>query len=146
MHVIDFLQASPLAFYIVVFVFGLLVGSFINVVIYRLPIMMERLWRQECSMLLEIETGANGDTDSKFDLITPRSRCPDCGHKISAWENIPVISYLILRGKCLECKKPIPLRYPMIELLCAITGLVVAVHFLCPVPVGNSINLGTDYS
>lgn len=112
-------------------IFGLLAGSFINVVIYRLPIIMERTWRKECRALLNIENKEFSDKDSKFDLITPRSRCPSCGHKISAWENIPIISFLLLRGKCFECKMPISFRYPLIELLSAATACVIAIHFGC---------------
>lgn len=129
MYLTTFLQATPLVFYFVVIIFGLLVGSFINVVIYRLPKMMEKTWRQECRLLLDIDDKDNTVEEGKFDLVTPRSRCPFCAHKIAAWENIPLVSYLILRGKCSECKKTIPVRYPLVELLSAIMSCFIAFHF-----------------
>ncbi|PSV19495.1 prepilin peptidase [Photobacterium leiognathi subsp. mandapamensis] len=105
-------------------IFGLLVGSFLNVVIYRLPIMMERQWRKECQECFP-EINAEKD-DSVFNLSVPRSRCPHCNHAISALENIPVISWLVLGGKCKECKAPISKRYPAIELLTAAMSLTVS--------------------
>ncbi len=105
-------------------IFGLLVGSFLNVVIYRLPIMMERQWRKECQECFP-EINAEQD-DSVFNLSVPRSRCPHCNHAISALENIPVISWLVLGGKCKECKAPISKRYPAIELLTAAMSLTVS--------------------
>ncbi|WP_318523055.1 prepilin peptidase [Photobacterium leiognathi] len=105
-------------------IFGLLVGSFLNVVIYRLPIMMERQWRKECQECFP-EINAEQD-DSVFNLSVPRSRCPHCSHAISALENIPVISWLALGGKCKECKAPISKRYPAIELLTAAMSLTVS--------------------
>ncbi len=107
-------------------IFGLLVGSFLNVVIYRLPIMMERQWRQEYQDCFpELET-PQADDNAPFNLSVPRSRCPHCNHAISALENIPLISWLALKGKCKECKAPISKRYPAIELLTAIMSLTVA--------------------
>ncbi|WP_305460311.1 prepilin peptidase [Photobacterium leiognathi] len=105
-------------------IFGLLVGSFLNVVIYRLPIMMERQWRKECQECFP-EIDAEQD-DSVFNLSVPRSHCPHCNHAISALENIPVISWLVLGGKCKECKAPISKRYPAIELLTAAMSLTVS--------------------
>ncbi|GAA05003.1 prepilin peptidase [Photobacterium leiognathi] len=105
-------------------IFGLLVGSFLNVVIYRLPIMMERQWHKECQECFP-EINAEQD-DSVFNLSVPRSRCPHCNHAISALENIPVISWLALGGKCKECKTPISKRYPAIELLTAAMSLTVS--------------------
>jgi len=99
-------------------ILGLLVGSFLNVVIYRLPIMMERDWRKQCQ---ELTGGAGEADDEPFNLFTPRSRCPDCGTQITAWQNIPVLSWLMLRRKCAACSAPISARYPIIE---AITGLL----------------------
>ncbi len=101
-------------------VFGLLVGSFLNVVIYRLPIMLERSWKRDCCELLEQTIPDQAET---FNLILPNSTCPHCGHKIRAWENIPVISYLFLKGSCSNCKQKISVRYPIIEL---VTGLLSA--------------------
>ncbi|PSU83455.1 prepilin peptidase [Photobacterium phosphoreum] len=107
--------------------FGLLIGSFLNVVIYRLPIMMERQWRQEChDFFPELDHPQPNDTDTPFNLSVPRSRCPHCNHAISALENIPVISWLVLKGKCRACQAPISKRYPAIELLTAIISLTVA--------------------
>jgi len=93
-------------------IFGLLIGSFLNVVIYRLPRMLEAQWKAECADL----EGKELPPAEKFNLSVPRSRCQQCGHQISWYENIPVISYLFLRGKCSACKTPISLRYPLVEL------------------------------
>ncbi len=93
--------------------FGLLIGSFLNVVIYRLPKMLERQWAAECA---EMSGTVPTDAPEPFNLMLPRSRCPHCGHAIHWYENIPVISYVALRGRCNACKSPISLRYPMVEL------------------------------
>jgi leader peptidase (prepilin peptidase) / N-methyltransferase len=100
-------------------VLGLLVGSFLNVVIHRLPIMMERDWLGQCAEL----RGEEAPVFEPFSLARPRSRCPHCGHPISALENIPVLSYLVLRGRCKSCKAAISPRYPLVE---AFTGLCFA--------------------
>jgi leader peptidase (prepilin peptidase) / N-methyltransferase len=121
-----FFQQSPLAFSIYIFVIGLLVGSFLNVVIYRLPKMMQREWRSDCLEFLEQPAE---ETPEKFNLILPRSRCGNCGHKITAWENIPIISYLFLRGKCSSCKAHISIQYPLVELFTGIVSLWIALHF-----------------
>ncbi len=102
--------------------FGLLVGSFLNVVIYRIPAMMQR----ESDNYVAVESGKEPPHTERFNLMVPRSRCGHCGHQITAMENIPVISWLALRGKCSACKAPIPARYPAIELFTAIvSGLLV---------------------
>src|SRR3954471_7334454 len=93
-------------------VFGLLVGSFLNVVIYRFPKMLERQWAAEAADL----TGATAPESEEITLMKPRSRCRKCGHQIRWFENIPVLSYLALRGKCSSCSKPIGIRYPLVEL------------------------------
>jgi leader peptidase (prepilin peptidase)/N-methyltransferase len=93
-------------------VFGLLLGSFLNVVIYRLPKMMERQWALECSEI----SGSAMPVQAPFNLMVPRSRCQQCGHQISWFENIPIASYLVLRGKCSSCDTPIGIRYPLVEL------------------------------
>ncbi len=98
---------------------GLCIGSFLNVVIHRLPRMLEREWRAQCAEL----RGETVPAEEKFNLMAPRSRCPQCGHAISAFENIPVISYLFLRGRCAGCKARISARYPIVE---ALTGLLSA--------------------
>jgi len=114
---------SPLTFVAAAFVLALLVGSFLNVVIYRLPLMMEKEWRAQCAELTA--EPATDLPEGRFDLLAPRSRCPQCGHQITALENVPIVSYLILGGKCSGCKAEIPLRYPAVELLTAIlTGIV----------------------
>lgn len=92
--------------------FGLLIGSFLNVVIYRLPLMLEAQWKAECAELAGKELAAT----EKFNLMLPRSRCAQCGHRIRWYENIPVLSYLFLRGKCSACATAISLRYPLVEL------------------------------
>lgn len=96
---------------------GLMVGSFLNVVIHRLPLMMEREWQMNCQELRGEEIAPL----PRYNLVVPRSACPGCGQAISAWQNIPLVSYAFLRGKCAGCKKPISLRYPFIE---ALTGLL----------------------
>jgi leader peptidase (prepilin peptidase)/N-methyltransferase len=114
--------------YTVSFILGLLIGSFLNVVIYRLPLMLERQWKQECSEYLNIENPETQDIET-FNLITPRSACPQCGHKITALENIPVISYLLQKGKCTGCGAKISSQYPLIELLTGIMTLGVVMVF-----------------
>ena len=101
---------------------GLLIGSFLNVVVYRLPKMMERQWAAECAELTGRQADAAAPTE-KFNLLVPRSRCQHCGHQIRWYENVPVLSYLFLRGKCSACHAGISVRYPMVEL---VTGLLFA--------------------
>ncbi len=113
-------------FNIYICVIGLLVGSFLNVVIYRLPKMMQREWRSDCLEFLEQSAEEKAET---FNLVLPRSRCGNCGHKITAWENIPIISYLFLRGKCSSCKAHISIQYPLVELFTGIVSLWIALHF-----------------
>ena len=104
--------------------FGLFVGSFLNVVIVRLPIMLERGWKSECRELLEIDSTTEED-EKKFNLLVPRSHCPKCGAVIRSFENIPVISYLIKKGKCQHCHNKISIQYPLIEIATGIlTGFV----------------------
>ena len=125
-------QQLPALFYFLIFIFSLLVGSFLYVVIYRLPEMMEREWRKDCRHFLKEElkeAPAATDKIETFNLMVPRSRCPKCGHLIGSFENIPVISWLLLKGKCKSCKTPISIRYPAIELLTAILSVVVATKF-----------------
>lgn len=109
------LQQNQTFFICISVLFGLMLGSFLNVAIYRLPKMMERDWQNNC---LELQ-GKELAPDVKFNLVTPRSTCPHCAHKISALENIPVISYLFLKGRCRACNSHISLRYPCIEILTA---------------------------
>ncbi|RMF16030.1 MAG: prepilin peptidase [Gammaproteobacteria bacterium] len=117
---------------------GLLIGSFLNVVIYRLPRMLDKQWRTECRLVLADELNAADSPASKhtaeaqegseapFNLVTPPSTCPACGHQIRPWENIPVLSYLLLKGKCSSCKSPISIRYPIVETVTALLSAVVA--------------------
>jgi len=100
-------------------ILGLSIGSFLNVVIYRLPKMMERQWAVECAEL----SGSAAPVGDTFNLMLPRSRCQNCGHQIRWHENIPVLSYLLLRGKCAQCKTPFSLRYPAVELATALLFL-----------------------
>ena len=118
-------QSSPLVFIGAIFVLGLIIGSFLNVVIHRLPKMLETAWRQQCAEL----NNAKPEPHHRYDLLFPRSACPHCGHPISALENIPVISYLVLRGKCKNCKAPISARYPAVEILCGAVSAYTAWHF-----------------
>lgn len=142
---IDLFGSTPMLWLGTVAMVSLLVGSFLNVVIHRLPIMMERAWRQG---LEEMDAVAADDADSleingdgtatmtaaaqseeRFDLSVPRSRCPHCGHRISALENVPIVSWLALRGKCSGCGAAISARYPAVEAATMLLSLLVAWHF-----------------
>lgn len=120
-------EQFPAYFYAVVALLGLLIGSFLNVVIHRLPIMMEQEYRSQAQEFLEIEQA--NDSSAPYNLVVPRSCCPKCQHNISALENIPIISYLVLKGKCKGCGTKISPRYPLIEALTGLLSLVVAFHF-----------------
>ncbi|MEX0976794.1 MAG: A24 family peptidase [Woeseia sp.] len=123
----ELLTGSPLLFVGLVFIVSLLIGSFLNVVIYRLPIMMEREWRAQCAAMAEAPAAEL--PGGRFDLVVPRSRCPSCGTPIAAWQNVPVISYLLLRGRCASCKATISRRYPAVELFTALLAAIAAWHF-----------------
>lgn len=125
MELIQYLQSSVIAWLTITLLFGLMVGSFLNVVIYRLPVMMQREWQEQCNEL----SGQVSAPESKYNLSRPRSRCPHCQHAISAIENIPVISYLFLGGKCRSCKAPISMRYPIIEIITGLMSAIVAWYF-----------------
>jgi leader peptidase (prepilin peptidase)/N-methyltransferase len=123
----DLFVQQPMIFIGVAFAFTLLIGSFLNVVIYRLPIMMQRDWRDQCN---ELKDSLPDDLpDGKFNLVVPRSRCPSCGKPITAWQNVPVLSYLLLGAQCASCKTSISVRYPLVELLTALLAAVCAWHF-----------------
>lgn len=122
---LDLLAQNPLLAGGYVFLVGLCVGSFLNVVIHRLPLMMERQWRQEATELLADGAEPVAAPPEKFNLMVPRSRCPSCGHQITALENIPLISWLVLKGRCSSCKSPISPRYPLVELATALLSLLV---------------------
>jgi leader peptidase (prepilin peptidase)/N-methyltransferase len=122
----------PASLFVVAGLLGLLVGSFLNVVAHRLPIMMELEWRSHCDALNEqpdSDTAIPPDVPAAFSLWRPRSACPSCGHLISAWQNIPVVSYLLLRGRCAGCKTPISIRYPVVEAAAGLLSLLVALRF-----------------
>lgn len=122
---IELLSASTPVFIGVVFVLGLLVGSFLNVVIHRVPVMLERTWRQECLAL----EGKEPAPEAPYDLVRPRSACPGCKAPITALQNIPVVSWLALKGRCANCRKPISARYPLVELFTALLSALVAWQF-----------------
>jgi leader peptidase (prepilin peptidase)/N-methyltransferase len=122
-------QSTPWLFYSSVLFFGLCVGSFLNVVAYRLPIMMERDWQRECHEFLQLEPAKVEDKLVALNLATPASACPNCGHKLPFWENIPVVSYLFLRGKCSSCGTAISIQYPVVELITGIASLFAAFAF-----------------
>ncbi|SMG57339.1 prepilin peptidase [Paraburkholderia susongensis] len=99
-------------------VFGLVIGSFLNVVVHRLPIMLERAWREEISETGDTPPPEDG-LPARYNLWVPRSACPHCGHVLSAWENLPVLSYIVLRGRCSACGQHVSLRYPLLEIASA---------------------------
>ena len=107
---------------------GLVVGSFLNVVIHRVPIMLHRTWTRDCREHLEPGTEDTGTTET-YNLLSPASRCPQCNHRITALENIPVISYLFLKGRCSGCGTSISARYPAVEITTAILTVITALHF-----------------
>ena len=128
---IELLQQSPPVAIAAATLMGLLIGSFLNVVIYRVPVMLEREWAAQAAELASVTADAGAGAyaapqGEPFNLMVPRSRCPSCGHEITALENIPVISWLVLRGRCSSCATPISIRYPAIELVTALlSGLAI---------------------
>ncbi|WNC72986.1 A24 family peptidase [Thalassotalea psychrophila] len=129
--VIALFEHFPIIFYVTITILGLVIGSFLNVVIYRLPKMLENEWRCECREFLDDELKPAKEL-AKLEELTlskPASTCPKCGHKIKVWENIPVLSWLFLKGKCSSCTNPISARYPIIETVTGITSLVIGVYF-----------------
>ncbi len=128
MTVLELLQNNPSYLIIFCTILGLLVGSFLNVVIYRIPVMLQREWRQQCCEFLELDESTvskegTAETHKVFNLAKPESHCPKCNAPVRAWQNIPIISYLLLRGRCSSCKTGISIRYPIIE---GVTGLLSA--------------------
>jgi leader peptidase (prepilin peptidase)/N-methyltransferase len=127
MQPLTLLLSEPLLLTLLCGILGLLIGSFLNVVIYRLPVMMEREWRRDCREFLQLKPE---DTDSEpFNLTLPHSRCPHCKATIKPYQNIPVLSYLFLKGKCAQCGQAISLRYPLIEAFTGLCSAIVAYHF-----------------
>ena len=136
MDTLLFFTEHPEFFILVVGFLSLFIGSFLNVVIYRLPLMMERSWSEECRVYL----GLKPQTDhEKLNLCLPLSHCPHCKKGISPLHNIPVVSYLWLRGKCAQCHAPISMRYPLVETLTCIVSVYVAVHFGVTVQTGAAL-------
>ncbi|MGU5847104.1 prepilin peptidase [Aeromonas hydrophila] len=123
----DVFHSLPWLYFSLVFLFSLMIGSFLNVVIHRLPIMLEREWQAEYLGYFNPE--ALPQQEERYNLMVPRSACPHCGHAITAMENIPLLSWLCLKGRCRECQAPISARYPLVELLTALLSLVVAATF-----------------
>ena len=125
MELLDVLQKSPGALMFAVGLLGLCVGSLLNVVIHRLPKMMEAQWREECAAL----DGRELPPAETYNLFTPRSACPQCKAPITAMQNVPVVSWLVLRGKCANCKTPISARYPLVELIGGALAILVTWRF-----------------
>ena len=155
MTLLELLRTHPWLLIAITAIFSLLIGSFLNVAIFRLPVMLQRGWRSDCREFLKLDASsaaekksqgensqpkapsepdqsdppATADADKPFNLWGPASHCPHCQHPISALENIPLVSYVALRGRCSDCGTPISLRYPLIELLTAVLSVAVIVHF-----------------
>ena len=138
-HLLTISQENTVFFLIFIGLLGLCIGSFLNVVIHRTPLIMFSEWRRECSQLLSDQADIPAEymapiqavvaQDTTISLSTPRSRCPSCGHQIRWFENIPVISWLILRGKCANCQQPISIRYPLVEIITALLSILVIYQF-----------------
>ena len=139
MQFIQLLQENMTIALVIFGLLGLCVGSFLNVVIHRTPLMMVSAWRQECSQFMYEQADMPRehtmplvnivDTDTPITLSHPASRCPHCTHKIKWYENIPLISWILLRGRCSDCKAAIGLRYPIVELVTALLSALVIYHF-----------------
>ena len=136
----ELMSLSPTFFYSVIGVLGLIIGSFLNVVIHRLPIAMERQWQREVRHYLDNQASdgklstvpdeqANGSVQEPYNLVVPRSACPHCHHQLTFWENIPVLSWLVQRGRCRACGVNISVRYPLVEIGTALLSLAVALKF-----------------
>lgn len=121
----DLIAANLWLVYLAIALISLCVGSLLNVIIYRLPLMMQREWKEQCCELLAIE---ENHTSPAINLFLPRSFCPNCKALVKSWQNIPIISYLMLKGVCYQCKTPIPLRYPFIELITLALSLYASWH------------------
>lgn len=125
-----FFQQYPISFYLTVIVFSLCIGSFLNVVIYRLPKMMHNNWYLECREFLSDEIkNVPAKEITELTLSKPDSTCPKCQHKIRFYENIPVLSWLFLKGKCAQCKNKISIRYPLVEAVTALLSFIIAIKF-----------------
>lgn len=120
------IESNPWFIYLAIGLLSLSVGSLLNVVIYRLPIMLQNEWKQQCCELLSLKDETK---NKQINLFFPRSFCPHCGNLVTAWQNIPILSYFLLRGRCYQCKAPISMRYPLIELLTLSLSLFASWHF-----------------
>ena len=134
MTIVELLETSQAFLIIASLVLGLLVGSFLNVIIYRMPVILQRDWKRQCSEFLEIDNSLSKDKSHSlkhevFNLQQPASHCPHCYHKIKHWENVPLISYIALGGKCSNCKAKISLRYPSVEFVNGVLSALVAFTF-----------------
>jgi leader peptidase (prepilin peptidase)/N-methyltransferase len=139
MQALEYIAQEPAIFTVIIGLLGLLVGSFLNVVIYRLPIMMQNKWHQDCLEYLGHDTET--ETKEPFNLVLPHSRCPGCGAVIKPYQNIPVVSYIFLKGQCANCKVPISIRYPLIEAFTSVTSALIAWHFGFTVQTGFALFL-----
>jgi len=126
MSLTDFLASYPLAFVLSTLILGLLIGSFLNVLVWRLPKMLQRDWQAQAHEVLGLPEQSPTPT---YNLLLPHSHCPHCDHQIRAWENIPLLSYLLLRGRCSQCTAKISPRYPITELACGLLSAFMAWHF-----------------
>jgi len=126
MDIINFIAVNPNIFILIVAILSLFIGSFLNVVIYRLPLMMEQSWSEECRVYLGLKPHTETE---KLNLYLPFSHCPQCKKKIRPWHNIPILSYLWLRGRCAYCNASISIRYPLVEALTCIVSIYVAWKF-----------------
>ncbi len=126
MAIIELWRSNSLVFVCSIGIVGLLIGSFINVLVYRLPRMLMDDWRSQARELLDI---SKDEQQEPFNLLVPGSSCPHCAYKIKPWENIPLVGWLLLRGKCSACQHPISLRYPLVELACAALSMLIAWHY-----------------
>ena len=125
----DYFTQHLIQTYLYTVMLGLCVGSFLNVVIYRMPKILLQGWRNECAEMLELPVAANETTYQVLNLSLPTSHCPQCHHSITAWQNIPVLSFLWLKGRCYFCKARIAWRYPLVELVGALLALAAVVAF-----------------
>ena len=128
MNVIELLQTTPVMLLLVAAILGLMVGSFLNVVVYRLPVILQRDWQAQARDVLEVPQDETGE-QQPFNLLWPPSRCQHCSAPVRAWQNIPVLSWLLLRGRCKECGGRISLRYPLVEVASAALSVLVAWQF-----------------
>jgi leader peptidase (prepilin peptidase)/N-methyltransferase len=128
MSILIYLQSNPTAFILAMGLMGLIVGSFLNVIIHRLPKIMEADWRSQCAELMGTED-PSPPSSGTYSLAYPASHCPHCQHPIRAYDNIPLLGYLWLKGKCRNCRHPIPVRYPLVEFLTAAFTMMVVWRF-----------------